>query len=76
MPLPRYFEDLYEEFTELQDFDLKDVIYSKKEQEKFMNAVRESIEKKQEITPLKKRELWRVVKESKYPIILASLVAA
>ena len=74
MPLPRYFEDLYEEFTELQDFDLKDVIYSKKRHEEFMKAVRESIEAKQEITPLKKREVWRVVQETKYPIILGALI--
>jgi len=27
MPLPKYFEELFDEFPNLQDFDLKHVIY-------------------------------------------------
>ena len=74
MPLPKYFQDLYTEFGTLKDFDLKDVIYEPKEQERFMARVRTEIENKQSITKLKKRELWKVVKESKFPIMLGVLV--
>ena len=55
MPLPQYFEELYNEFEELRRFDLQDVIYDKKMQELFMEEVREQIERKEALTPLKKR---------------------
>jgi hypothetical protein len=31
MPLPKYFEDLFDEFGTLEKFDLKQVIYDKSE---------------------------------------------
>lgn len=74
MPLPKYFQDLYAEFGSLKEFDLKEVIYEKKEQERFMGRVRKEIENKQSLTKLKKREIWRVIKESKFPIMLGVLV--
>lgn len=74
MPLPKYFQELYEEFGELKEFDLKEVIYNKNTQEKFLKQVRLCIEQKQTISPLKKREIWRVIKESKFPIMLGILV--
>lgn len=74
MMLPTYFQDLFEEFASLNNFNLKDVIYSKSEQERFMKAVKQEIEQKQSITPLKKRELWKVIKESRFAIILGVLV--
>ena len=46
MPLPRYFQNLYEEFGELDQFDLKDVIYDKKTQQLFMEEVRKQLVKK------------------------------
>ena len=46
MPLPKYFQELYEEFGELKDFDLKEVIYNKNTQEKFLKQVRLNIEHK------------------------------
>lgn len=46
MPLPKYFQDLYAEFGTLKDFDLKEVIYEPKEQERFMARVRKEIENK------------------------------
>lgn len=58
----------------LHEFDLKDVIYSKSLQEKFMEKVKEEIQKKQSLTPMKKKELWRVIRESKFPIMLGMLV--
>jgi hypothetical protein len=30
MPLPNYFQDLFNKFPELKQFDLKDVIYDRK----------------------------------------------
>ena len=74
MPLPKYFQDLYAEFGSLREFDLKEVIYEKREQERFMARVRKEIENKQSLTKLKKREIWRVIKESKFPIMLGILV--
>ena len=74
MPLPKYFQDLFTEFGTLNEFDLKDVIYEPKEQERFMYRVLQEIENKQSITKLKKREMWRVIKESKFPIMLGVLV--
>lgn len=74
MPLPQYFQNLYEEFSELEGFDLKEVIYDKKTQEAFMEAVREELVKKQAVTPLQKKELWKVIRESKFPIMLGALV--
>lgn len=74
MPLPKYFQDLYAEYSSLNDFDLKEVIYEPKEQERFMARVRKEIETKQSLTPLKKREIWKVIKESKFPIMLGVLV--
>ena len=74
MPLPKYFQDLYKEFGSLREFDLKDVIYDKTVQEKFMAQVLEEIEGKQSLTKLKKREMWKVIKESKFPIMLGVLV--
>ena len=41
-----------------------------------MKAVKEEIEKKQSITPLKKKELWKVIKESRFAIVLGMLVTA
>lgn len=35
-----------------------------------MKKVKEEIEQKQSITPLKKKELWKVIKESRFAIIL------
>ena len=46
MLLPTYFQDLFLEFGDLNNFDLKDVIYEKSEQERFMKAVKEQIEQK------------------------------
>ena len=40
IPLPKYFQDLFEQFDELKKFDLKDVIYDRHTQELFMNEVR------------------------------------
>ena len=76
MLLPIYFQDLFQEFGNLNNFDLKDVIYEKNEQERFMKKVKEEIEQKQSITPLKKQELWKVIKESRFPIVLGVLVTA
>ena len=39
-----------------------------------MKKVKEEIEKKQSITPLKKKELWKVIKESRFAIVLGMLV--
>ena len=39
-----------------------------------MKKVREEIEQKQSITPLKKKELWKVIKESRFAIVLGMLV--
>ena len=39
-----------------------------------MLKVKENIENKQFISPLKKRETWKVIKESKFPILLGILV--
>jgi hypothetical protein len=39
-----------------------------------MKSVRLEIEKKETLTPLKRREFWRVIKESKFPIFLGTLV--
>lgn len=72
--MPLYFQNLYEEFGELDRFDLKDVIYDKRTQELFMEEVRKQLIKKQGITPLQKKELWKVIKESKFPIFLGILV--
>jgi len=41
-----------------------------------MKKVKEVIESKQLMTPLQKRELWKVIKESKFPILLGILVTA
>jgi hypothetical protein len=46
MPLPQYFQNLYEEFGELEQFDLKNVIYDQKTQDAFMAEVRKQIAKK------------------------------
>ena len=39
-----------------------------------MAEVRNLLMKKQSITPLQKRELWKVIRESKFPIFLGVLV--
>lgn len=70
MPLPRYFADLYEEFGDLKRFDLKDVIYDKKIQELFMEEVREQIESSEMLSAMNKKEVWKSVKETKFPIIM------
>ena len=41
-----------------------------------MASVLADIESNQELTPLKKREIWRSVKESKFVIFLGVLIAA
>lgn len=41
-----------------------------------MLKVKENIENKQLISPIRKRELWKVIKESKFPILLGILVTA
>ena len=41
-----------------------------------MLKVKENIESKQLLSPLKKRETWKVIKESKFPILLGTLVTA
>lgn len=38
--------------------------------------VKENIESKQLLSPLKKSETWKVIKESKFPILLGILVTA
>ena len=38
-----------------------------------MDEVREQIERKETLTPLKKKEIWSAVKESKFPIIMGSM---
>jgi len=58
MPLPNYFRELFDEFDELKKFDLKEVIYDTKMQELFMEEVRQHIEEKELLRPLKKREIW------------------
>ena len=40
-----------------------------------MKAVKEEIEQKQSLTPLKKKELWKVIKESRFAIMLGVLVS-
>ena len=40
-----------------------------------MKAVLVEIQTSQSLTPLKKRELWKVIKETKFPIMLGMLVA-
>ena len=75
MPLPKYFQDLYNEFGTLREFDLKEVIYEAKVQEMFMLRVLQQIESKQSITKLKKREIWRCIRESKFPIMLGILIS-
>jgi hypothetical protein len=54
MPLPKYFGELYSEFPELERFDLRDVIYDRAMTVLFMEEVREQIERREAITPLKK----------------------
>ena len=44
LPLPGYFFELYEQYGSLKQFDLKDVIYDKRTQDKFMAAVKAEIE--------------------------------
>ena len=39
-----------------------------------MLKVKENIENKLHMSPLKKRETWKVIKESKFPILLGILV--
>jgi len=60
----------------LRKFDFKDVIYDRKTQEMFLEEVREAIITKDKITPLKKREIWLAIKESKFPIIMGIMAAA
>ena len=36
LPLPRYFQDLYNKHRSLQKFDLEDVVYDKEIQNQFM----------------------------------------
>mmetsp|Transcript_10025 Transcript_10025/g.16856 ORF Transcript_10025/g.16856 Transcript_10025/m.16856 type:complete len:88 (+) Transcript_10025:1002-1265(+) len=74
LPLPKYFQDLYNQYSSLNRFPLKDVIYDKRTQERFMRAVKEEIEEKQSLSPLKKREIWKVIQESKFPILLGIFV--
>ena len=76
MPLPHYFEELYNEFEELKRFDLEDVIYDRKMQELFMEEVREQIERKEAMTPFKKSQIWSAVRESRFPIILGAMCLA
>jgi hypothetical protein len=57
MPLPKYFGELYSEFPELERFDLRDVIYDRAMTVLFMEEVREQIERREAITPLKKKAL-------------------
>ena len=76
MPLPKYFEELYNEFEELRRFDLQDVIYDRKMTELFMEEVREQIERKEALTPLKKKQIWQAVKESKFPIVMGAMAIA
>ena len=53
---------------------MKDVIYNKEKQEEFMKQVKKEIENSQTLTPLKKREMWKVIKETRFPIFLGLLV--
>ena len=53
---------------------MKDVIYNKEKQEEFMKQVKIEIENSQTLTPLKKREMWKVIKETRFPIFLGLLV--
>jgi hypothetical protein len=73
MPLPQYFEELYNEFEELKRFDLQEVIYDRKMTELFMEEVREQIERKESLSPLKKKQIWSAVKESRFPIVLGAM---
>lgn len=54
---------------------MKDVIYNKEKQEEFMKQVKIEIENSQTLTPLKKREMWKVIKETRFPIFLGLLVS-
>ena len=60
----------------MNDYDLEDVIYDKDIQNQFMASVLKEIEKNQSLTPLKKREIWRSLKESKFVIWLSLLITA
>lgn len=61
MPLPKYFAELFNEFPELQRFDLKEVIYDKFMYEIFMEEVREQIMRREMASPLSKANYWKAV---------------
>ena len=73
LPLPKYFAELYNEFEELRRFDLKEVIYDAQMQGLFLEEVRDLIEQQENMRPVKKQELWKAVKESKFPIIMGAM---
>lgn len=76
LPLPKYFQDLYRKHSTLREFDLEEVVYDKEVQNKFMAAVLKEIETNQKLTPLRKREVWRSIRESKFVIWLSLLITA
>lgn len=41
-----------------------------------MEEVREQIERKEALTPLKKQQIWEAVKESKFPIVMGAMAIA
>ena len=41
-----------------------------------MEEVREQIERKEALTPLKKKQIWSAVKESKFPIVMGAMSIA
>ena len=53
---------------------MKLVLHDPKVQTRFLNRVKEEIEKKEQMTPLNRKNFWRIIKKSRFPVFLGILV--